>query len=171
MKNRIIIIILGIILVISVCGNIFLGRNWADARGQVTVFSERVISADEQLNSLQEQLVDLEDLRGQVADLQASLSQSNEQIASLETSLAESNEQIKNLENTIGENNATIAELEEQIAENQRQQANTGNNNPSSNNRTTPINPMSGPVFGENMTMGTGDGNGGSTAGMVGTFE
>lgn len=152
MKNKVPMILLGCVLVFSVGLNIYLFCSLSETRGQVAVFSSRVVTADEQVTDLQEQLSGLEDLQGQVADLQASLSQSNEQIASLETSLAESNEQITNLESTIRENNATIAELEEQIAENQRQQANTGNSsngngNPSSDNRTTPINPMPGSTF------------------------
>ena len=170
MKNRIIIIILGIILVISVCGNIFLGRNWADARGQVTVFSERVISADEQLNSLQEQLSDLEDLREQVADLNSQLENSESQVKALEATLSENTAKMEGMESTIEENNATIADLEEQLAEAQRkQQANTGNSNFSSNNNNTPVNPMPGPMFGENMTMGTGDGSGAN--GHFGSLE
>jgi len=169
MKNKIPIILLGCAFVFSVGLNIYLFWSLSETRGQVTVFSSRVVTADEQITDLQEQLAGLEELQGQVADLQASLSQSNEQIASLETSLAESNEQIGNLENTIGENNATIAALEEQLAEAQRkQQANAGGSNNNSNIK--PVNPMpAGPSIDWHDSSGIGDGSG--AIGSFGTYE
>lgn len=171
MKNKALTVILACALICFVGLSIFLLWNLQETRKQVTVFSDRVICADEQLNSLQEQLTDLEDLREQVADLNSQLETSRSQVKALENTLSENNAQIASLENTIGENNATIAALEEQLAEAQRkQQANTGNSsngnsNPSSNNRITPINPMpQGTDPAGRNGSGIGDGNGAGNA-------
>lgn len=173
MKNRTIITVIGIALVISICGNIILAKNWTDTRGQVTVFSSRVMTADEQITDLQEQLTDLEDLREQVADLNSQLENSRSQVKALEDTLSENNAQMESMESTIEESNATIAALEEQLAEAQRKQQATNAGGGNSNSNPKPFNPMPGPIFEyipgvSDSGIGTGAG---SAYGEVGTFE
>lgn len=173
-KNKIINIIIGVALSISLCVNAVLVKNWTDARGQVAVFNDQLIVADDQLNILLEKISDYEEIQAQVGDLQRQLAENAEQIGTLESSLSESNAQIAEMESTIQENNATIAALTEQLAEAQRktQSNSNGNSNSSSNNNNTPttptpINPMPGSMFGgpgfDGKPTGTGDGNGAGT--------
>lgn len=150
MKNKALTVILGCALICFVGLSIFLFWNLREAKEQVTVFSDSVISADEELNGLKEQLTDLENLKEQVADLSRELKERETQVNALENTINESNAQIAEMESTIQENNATIADLKEQLSEAQRkQQANTGNSNSSSNNNNTPVNPMPGGTFGD----------------------
>lgn len=121
MKNKIVTIILGIALLLSVGGNIYLVKTMTDTKGEVNALSNQLVTADNQIADLQEQLTDLTALQEQVDDLQAQL--------------AESREQIENLESTIAENNTTIANLEEQLA--QQEQAQTANSQRNSSASTS----------------------------------
>lgn len=103
MKNKIVTIILGIALLLSVGGNIYLVKTMTDTKGKVNALSDQLVTANNQIADLQEQLTDLSALQAQVNDLQGQLTQSNTQ--------------IENLETTIAENNTTISDLEEQLAE------------------------------------------------------
>lgn len=172
MKNKALTVILGCALICFVGLSIFLFWNLREAKEQVTVFSDSVISADEELNGLKEQLTDLENLKEQVADLSRELQERETQVNALENTINESNAQIAEMESTIQENNATIAALTEQLAEAQRktQSNSNGNSNSSSNNNNTPttpmpINPMPGGTFGDLISNGrpAGDGNGAGT--------
>lgn len=162
MKNKTINIILGIALCISVCGNIFLIKNWLDARGQVAVFSEKVIVADDQINDLNSRLSDFEDLQNEILVLQSQLAVSEEQVGFLENSLSESKTQIESLEAVLAENQATIAELEKQqeIVEKPAITQPVQQQQPVQQ----PANPPAGlgnmGTFGGTMGTGTGDGAG-----------
>lgn len=101
--TRITGIILGVALVISVAGNIYLLKNMSNTREEAAVISNQLVTADNQIADLQEQLADLTALQAQVDDLQGQLT--------------ESREQIESLENTIAENDTTITDLKEQLAE------------------------------------------------------
>ncbi|MCM1542483.1 MAG: hypothetical protein NC121_14660 [Blautia sp.] len=173
-KDKALTVVLAFALICLAGLSIFLFWNLRKAKEQVAVFSENVISADEERDSLKEQLEALESLQEQAAGLSRELEESKAKVKDLEDTISEGNAQIAEMQNTIEGNAATIAALEEQLEEAQRQpQTNSsGNSNPSSNS-STPINPM--PTYpGENegrndSRIGTGDG--GPYAGMVGTFE
>lgn len=168
-KDKALTVILGCALICLAGLSIFLFWNLRNARKQVTVLSENIVSTDEELDRVQEQLESLESLQEQA---NRELEESAAKVKDLEGKIGEGNAQIAELQSTIDENAATIAALEAQLEEAQRQpQTNSsGNSNPSSNNSSTPINPMPGSVFsGDSSRIGTGDG--GPYAGMVGTFE
>lgn len=103
MKNKIVTIILGIALLLSVGGNIYLVKTMTDTNEKVNTLSGQLVTADNEIADLQEQLTDISALQAEVNDLQGQLTQSNTQIESLET--------------TITENNTTISDLEERLAE------------------------------------------------------
>lgn len=170
MKNKTINIILGIALCISVCGNIFLIKNWLDARGQMAVFSEKVIVADDQINDLNSKLSDFEDLQNEILVLQSQLADSNNQIKTLESSLAESEIEIQDLKNVIAENETTINSLMEQQEKTTPQSQ--VNSNPSSNGNM-PTHSMPGTTFGGAGFDGnpTGTGTGTEITGSFGTYE
>lgn len=127
MKNKIITIILGITLLLSVGGNIYLVKTMTNAKGEVNALSNQLVTANNQIADLQEQLTDLSALQAQVNDLQEQLTQSNTQ--------------IENLETTIAENNTTISDLEEQLAEQEQSTptSNTQTEQPSANPVSTPV--------------------------------
>lgn len=106
MKSKIVTIILGIALLLSAGGNIYLVKTMTDTKEKVNALNGQLVTADNQIADLQEQLTNLSALQVQVNDLQGQLTQSNTQIESLET--------------TIAENNTTISDLEEQLAEQER---------------------------------------------------
>lgn len=124
MKNKIVTIILGIALLLSVGGNIYLVKTMTDTNEKVSTLSGQLVTADNEIADLQEQLTDLSALQAEVNDLQGQLTQSNTQIESLET--------------TITENNATISDLEEQLAEQEKLTSNTQTEQPSEP-ETTPV--------------------------------
>ncbi len=127
MKNKIVTIILGIALLLSVGGNIYFMKTMTDTNEKVDTLSGQLVTADNEIADLQEQLTDLSALQAEVNDLQGQLTQSNTQIESLET--------------TVAENNATISDLEEQLAE-QEQSTPTSNaqtEQPSANSVSTPV--------------------------------
>ncbi len=173
MKSRIINIILGIALCISVCGNIFLTISWLNARGQVAVFSSQVIETDSQMNDLREQISGMSELQQQIENLENEILDREGQINTLEASLAESTEQINNLEKTIEENESIIASLEEQQQQNEKPATTQPSLQPSTGNNNTPVNPMPGSVFGGEGFDGnpTGTGTGMEHSGDFGTFE
>lgn len=70
---RLIVLLLGIALVVSVVGNIYLLKNRSDTREQVAVISNQLLTADNQIADLQEQLTDFTALQTQVDDLQGQL--------------------------------------------------------------------------------------------------
>lgn len=170
MKNKTINIILGIALCISVCGNIFLIKNWLDARGQMTVFSNQIVVADDQINNLHDQLSDFENLENEILALQSQLADSEEQAGLLENSLSESEAQVESLEAVLAENQATIAELEKQqeIVEKPAVTQPVQQQQPS-----VPVNNIPGPVFGGASFDGnpTGTGTGMEHSGDFGIFE
>lgn len=58
--KKIINIIVGIALCISVCGNIYLIKLMEETKGQVEVYSSKVVAADDQIVGLQEKVAELE---------------------------------------------------------------------------------------------------------------
>ena len=163
-KNKIINIIVGVALCISLCGNVYLFQCLSSNNEAIAAMSNQVIVADDQILDLQQQLSDFNNLQKQVEDLQAQLTASNEQISTLETSLSESNSQIASLEQEIAENEVTIASLQSQqsTVEAQQPQTPVQTQQPVTNN-------IPGPVFGEGAVMGTGDGSG--AIGSFGHYE
>ena len=163
MKNKIVIIILGCALTCSIGLNIFLFHSLSATKGQVSVFSDKVVTADNQVTDLQNQLSGLNDLQDQVEQLEEQLADNEEQIATLENAIAERENQIKGLETALAEGQATIEELEkQQIAEKPvatQQPAVT----PAPQQQQPvqqPVNPMPGGTMGD-VTWGTpGDGSG-----------
>lgn len=130
MKNKIVTIILGIALLLSVGGNICLVKTMTDTNEKVNTLSGQLVTADNEIADLQEQLTDISALQAEVNDLQGQLTQSNTQIESLEA--------------TITENNTTISDLEEQLAERDNQQnvqseAETGEQAQNAGNNDEPI--------------------------------
>ncbi|MCM1215587.1 MAG: hypothetical protein NC331_08350 [Lachnospiraceae bacterium] len=171
MKNKALTVILAFALICLAGLSIFLFWNLRKAKEQAAVFSENVISADEELDSLKEQLEALESLQEQAAGLSRELEESAAKVKDLEDTISEGNAQIAKLQSTIDENAATIAELEQQLNEAQRSQTNSsGNSNPSSNNSSTPINTMPGGANFNPDSSGIGTGAAPGTLG-VGTFE
>ncbi len=73
MKKNLIVLLLGIALIASVLGNIYLFKNRSDTREQVAVISNQLLTADNQIADLQEQLTDFTALQTQVDDLQRQL--------------------------------------------------------------------------------------------------
>lgn len=56
MKNKIVTIILGIALLLSAGGNIYLVKTMTDAKGEVNALSDQLVTANNQIADLQEQL-------------------------------------------------------------------------------------------------------------------
>lgn len=73
MKKNLIVLLLGIALVASVVGNIYLFKNRSDTREQVAVISNQLLTANNQIADLQEQLTNFTALQTQVDDLQGQL--------------------------------------------------------------------------------------------------
>lgn len=80
MKNKLVTIILGIALLLSVGGNIYLAKTMTDTKGEVNALSSQLVTADNQIADLQEQLTDLSALQARVADLQGQLA--NQEVVS-----------------------------------------------------------------------------------------
>lgn len=95
MKNKIVTIILGVVLIVSVVFNIYLFSNMAKSKDEIAALSSQVVTADEQIEDLQKQAADLDKLQEQLSDLQEQLAESNEQIKTLENALAEKDAQIE----------------------------------------------------------------------------
>ena len=160
MKNKIIKIMLGCTLICSIGLNVYLYHSLATTRGQVAVFSNQVVVADNQINNLNNQLSDYEDLQNQLTQLEEQLADSEEQVSTLEKSILESKAQIESLEAVIAESQVTIAELE-------KQQQNIEKPAVTQPVQQQPVNTIPGPVFGENMTAGTGTDPAPGTAGTM----
>lgn len=169
MKNKIVTVFLGCALIFSISLNIYLYHSLTTTRGQVAVFSEQVVVADDQINDLNSKLSDFEDLQNEILVLQSQLADSNNQIKTLESSLAESDIEIQDLKNVIAENETTINSLREQQEKTTPQSQVNGN--PSSNGNI-PTHSMPGTTFGgvgfDGNPTGTGTGEG---ALGFGTFE
>lgn len=58
--KKIINIIVGIVLVISLCGNIYLIKIMEETKGQVEVYSSKVVAADDHILGLEEKVAELE---------------------------------------------------------------------------------------------------------------
>lgn len=127
--TRITGIILGVALVISVAGNIYLLKNRSDTKKEVAVISNQLVTADDQIADLQEQLTDLTALQAQVDDLQAQLTESRAQIESLENTIAENDTTITDLEGQLAEQEPLLSESQEQA---QSQTASNQNRNSAS---------------------------------------
>lgn len=110
---KIIGLILGIVLVISVSGNIYLLKNRSDTKEEVAIMNNQLVTANNQIADLQEQLTDLTALQTQVDDLQRQLTESREQIESLETTNAENNTTISDLEEQLAEQEQLLSEFQE----------------------------------------------------------
>ena len=61
MKNKVLNIILGIALVVSVGANIFLMKNAKDGKGEIAVFSEQVVIADNQITDIQKEIYNIQE--------------------------------------------------------------------------------------------------------------
>lgn len=122
-------IILGIALVVSLGGNIYFLKNKSDTREEISVISNQLVTADNQIADLQEQLSDLTALQAQVDDLQGQLTESREQIESLENTIAENNTAITDLEGQLAEQEQLLSEAQEQA---QSQTASNQNRNSAS---------------------------------------
>lgn len=147
MKNKIVTIILGIALLLSAGGNIYLAKTMTDAKGEVNALSDQLVTANNQIADLQEQLTDLSALQAQVNDLQGQLTQSNTQIENLETTIAENNTTISDLEEQLAEQEQLLSESQEQTQHLINQSAtntgttstsNTQTEQPSANPENTP---------------------------------
>lgn len=147
MKNKIVTIILGIALLLSAGGNIYLAKTMTDAKGEVNALSDQLVTANNQIADLQEQLTDLSALQAQVNDLQGQLTQSNTQIENLETTIAENNTTISDLEEQLAEQEQLLSESQEQTQPLINQSAtntgttstsNTQTEQPSANPENTP---------------------------------
>lgn len=182
MKNKI-IAIMSIVLVISIGLNFYFFLNLSENK-------KLIANADEQISDLQEQLSDLEKLQQDLTDLQTQLTDSKEEIKELENQL----------DKTISDNNTTFQGngngvdvlipddfpyvdrgVEEEVIETPApeiveqpkvEQPKQEVQQPVQT--SAPVNSMPTRTDGGGVPSaptGTGDGNGGSTAGMVGTFE
>lgn len=156
---KIIGLILGIVLVISVSGNIYLLKNRSDTKEEVAIMNNQLVTADNQIADLQEQLTDLTALQTQVDDLQRQLTESREQIESLETTNAENNTTISDLEEQLAEQEQLLSEFQElaplpvnQSATNTgtTSTSNTQTEQPSANPENTPTDNVSNQGDGRN---------------------
>lgn len=136
MKNKIVTIILGIALLLSVGGNIYLVKTMTDTKGKVSALSDQLVTADNQIADLQEQLTDFSALQAQVNDLQGQLTQSNSQIESLETTITENNTTISDLEEQLAEQEQLLSESQEQTQPPINQSATNTGTTPTSNTQT-----------------------------------
>ena len=126
-------ILLGIVLVISVGGNIYLLKNTSDAREEVVVIRNELVTADNQIA----------DLQAQVDDLQGQLTESRKQIESLESTIAENNTTIADLERQLAEQEQLLLEAQEQaqaktVSSQSNSSSNTSSNNKSSSENNDP---------------------------------
>ena len=117
MKSKPITILLGCTLICSVALNIFLFSRLSTVRGQIAVYSNKVLETESQLDNLYQQISDFNDLKNKVESLQSQLDDSEKQAATLATSLSDSQTQIESLEAALEESKATIEELEKQQQE------------------------------------------------------
>ena len=163
MKKKIINIIIGVALCISLCGNVYLFRLLSSSRETVAAMSNQIIVGDDLIDSLEQQLTDLE---SQISDLQAQLNQSSDKINNLEESLqtseaerADLETKISDLETQISDKEAIITGLE---AQHQSSTVTTNTTTQQIHQPTTGVMPL-GPGGASGFTgvpTGTGDGNG-----------
>lgn len=174
-KNKIINIIVGVALCISLCGNVYLFQRLSSDREAIAVMSNQVIVADESIAELNNQLSQYEDLENQILDLQDQLNQSSNKIANLEQSLQASESEKTDLETKISDLETQISDKEAIITGLEAQhQSSTITNNTSTQQIQQPTNEA--PPLGLHGTFkdmmeagsGTGDGNG---AGFGGHYE
>lgn len=76
--KKIINIIVGIALVISLCGNIYLIKLMEETKGQVEVYSSKVVAADDHILGLEEKVAELE---RQVTDKEGEIKKLEDMIA------------------------------------------------------------------------------------------
>ena len=142
MKNKIVATILGISLVLSVIGNIYLVKTMTDTKGEVNALSSQLVSADNQIVDLQEQLTGLTALQIQVNDLQEQLTKSKEQIESLESTIAENTATNVDSEGRLAEEEQSLPETQEQAQTASSQ--NSSSASTSSNNNSSGYDPFVG---------------------------
>ena len=61
MKNKVLTIILGIALVVSVGANIYFVKNMADGKGEIEVFSKQIVIADNQITDIQKEIYNIQE--------------------------------------------------------------------------------------------------------------
>ncbi len=108
MKNKVVNIVLGVVLVISIVGNIYIVKLTSDAKEDVTALRDQLVTADGQIVDLERQLTSFAHVQEHVTDLQGQLTDFEKvqtEVADLEKQLTESKELIESLESTITEHN------------------------------------------------------------------
>lgn len=170
MKSRILTIVLGIALVVSLGTNIYFAKNAADAKGEIAVFSRQIVTAD-----------------SQISDLQAQLSDVQNQLEEKKSAIAELEERQTNIQgngngvDVVIPDDFEYVDREAEEREQQPQQPTQPEQKPQQQptqptNPEVPVQPNTGAMpdgpfeFPDHPT-GNGDGNGGPYAGVVGTFE
>lgn len=119
LKSKVVNIVLGVVLVISVVGNIYMVKLSSEAKEDVAAIRNQLAAADNQIVDLEGQLTSFAQVQGHVADLQGQLTDFEKvqtEVFNLQKQLTESKDLIESLESTITEQNITVAGLEEQRA-------------------------------------------------------
>lgn len=124
MKSKIVTIIIGIALAVSVVGNICLIRMYSEVKEELTDAGNQFVIVQDRITNLQGQLADFAELQAQESELQGQLTDFTElqtEVTDLQRQLEENQGLIEGLESTITEQTENIADLEERLA-NQEQE-------------------------------------------------
>ena len=135
MKNKLVTIILGFILIASIGLNIYLYRNLSSLKTQTEASSVQLQTLNNQINNLQDQLSSQTELQNQLLDNQEQLNNSTEQISNLKDFLSDSETQINSLEQQI-------EEVKKEIEQQQPKQEEVVNTPAPQQQPVQPANPM-----------------------------
>ena len=111
MKNKLVTIILGCILIASIGLNIYLFSSLSSLKTQAEASSDQLQTLNNQINSLQDQLSSQSELQSQLSDLEQQLANSKEEQKELEDTLSANQQHIKELEDTLSVNQEYIESL------------------------------------------------------------
>ena len=119
LKSKVVNIVLGVVLVISVVGNIYIVKLSSDAKEEAAAIRDQLTAAEGQVVDLEGQLAGFNEVQEYVAGLQGQLADFEKvqtEVSDLQKQLTESKDLIESLESTITEQNIIVANLEEQRA-------------------------------------------------------
>ncbi len=124
MQSKIVTIILGIALAVSVVGNICLIRMYSEVKGELKDVSNQSVVVRDRITNLQGQLADFAELQAQESELQGQMTDFTElqtEVTGLQRQLEENRGLIESLENTVTEQTENIADLEERLADQEQE--------------------------------------------------
>lgn len=124
MKSKIVTIVIGIALAVSVVANICLIRMYSEVKGELKDVGNQSVAVRDRITNLQGQLADLAELQAQESELQGQMTDFTElqtEAADLQRQLEENRGLIGGLESTITEQKENIADLKERLADQEQE--------------------------------------------------